>query len=258
MNEVKKFVARNATTIINSLVIGGLVSSNILSVKAGAKSTKMIAAEEEKLGRQLTKKEKIKLCWKNYIWTTTTQILTIIGVFGNQAVNNKNKAALLAAYTVSQNSLQTLQTKVAENVDSKKVTKIKDAVNKEIIEEHKDDTPAQTNLIGDKDTIKFIEPLTGRVFMSTWEKISQAALDCNTRIVTGKGGGKITLNDWFEALHLPPIESVIGETMGWYINPMTREEYLITWTKTSDLDSDGKPVACIYYNNQPVNLNEIY
>ena len=44
---------------------------------------------------------------------------------------------------------------------------------------------------------KFYEPISGRYFSSTWNKIQKAANDLNAKAI-GEVTGVITLNEWFE------------------------------------------------------------
>lgn len=255
MSVVGKFIKTNRRTIIDAGVVLGLVLSNVASARAGAKSSRMIGQQEQLLGRKLTKKEKFKLCWKNYLLPVSIIAGSAVGVGGNHILNSKSEAALLTAYSVSQNKLQSLQEKTEEIVGTQKATKIKDAVSKEVLDEHKNDTPSNTNIISESDKIKFIEPITGRTFMSTWNEVDRVVNELNALMINK--GGYISLNDWFERLHLEPVNSVVGENLVWGISS-DGNQWLINISHSTDNDDKGNPCAVIYYNHEPKNLSEIH
>ena len=253
MSVVGKFIKTNRRTIIDAGVVLGLVLSNVASARAGAKSSRMIGQQEQLLGRKLTKKEIFKLCWKNYLLPVSIIAGSAVGVGGNHILNTKSEAALLTAYSVSQNKLQSLQEKTEEIVGTQKATKIKDAVNKDILDEHKNDIPVNTNTVSEKDNIKFIEPITNRTFWSTWNKVYEAVNKLNARI---NEDNVVTLNDWFEELHLSRVNYVVGETFGWGIKSYTKV-YLIDISKSCGNDDEGYPCAVIDYVNEPLLISEL-
>jgi len=254
MSVVGKFIKTNRRTIIDAGVVLGLVLSNVASARAGAKSSRMIGQQEQLLGRKLTKKEIFKLCWKNYLLPVSIIAGSAVGVGGNHILNTKSEAALLTAYSVSQNKLQSLQEKTEEIVGTQKATKIKDAVSKEVLDEHKNDIPSNTNVISENDKIKFIEPITKRTFMSTWNEVDRVVNELNALMISK--GGYISLNDWFERLHLEPVDAVVGENLVWGISS-DGKQWLINISHSTDNDDKGNPCAVIYYNNEPKNISEI-
>lgn len=260
MNAVVKFAKLHSNALLSGGVVVGIVVSNIMSAKAGAKSARMIDDEERKLGRALTRKEKFKLCWKNYILSTGTQVLSVTGIVGNGYLNMKSNAALLSAYSISQSQLQKLQDKTKEIVGNQKATKIKDEVGKELISENKDLLPANTNVVNSKDNVTFIEPLSKRKFMSNWTTVDRAVNDLNALLLEKRGTSLsgscyVTVNDWYRMLHLEEVDSSIGETMGWYATP--NETWLIDISHSADNDENEQPCAAIYYNHRPKLLSDI-
>ena len=256
MSVVGKFIKTNRRTIIDVSVVLGLVLSNVASAKAGAKSSRAIGQQEQLIGRKLTKKEKVKLCWKYYLLPIGLITGSAVGIGGNHILNAKSEAALLGAYSVSQAKLQKLQEKTEEIVGSQKATKIKDAVNKDIIDEHKNDIPVNNNVISEGDKIKFIEPITKRTFMSTWNEVDRTVNELNSLMINKRGSVVITLNDWFERLHLSPVDAVVGEKLGWYISS-DFTQWLIDISHSADNDDKGNPCAVIYYNHEPKDVSEI-
>ena len=260
MNPVIKFIKLHSNVIISSGAVFGVISSGIMSAKAGAKSARMIDDEERQLGRALTRKEKFKLCWKNFILPVSTQTLTIAGIAGNGYLNMKSNAALLSAYAGAQSQLQKLQDKTKELVGPQKATKIKDEVNKELISETKDIVPVNTNVVSSKDNITFIEPITKRKFMSNWTAVDKAVNDLNALLLEKRGTSLsgscyVSLNDWFRALHLEEVDACMGETIGWYASP--DETWLIDISHSADNDENEQPCAAISYNHRPKLLSEI-
>lgn len=255
MNKVVKFAKMHSRTIIAVATGCTIIISNVLSVKAGAKSARMIDDQSTVLGRSLTKKEKFKLCWKNFIPSTSAQALAVAGIIGGEIISLKNEAALLTAVSMSTKHIQRLQEKTEEIAGTQKATKIKDAVNEQIKKDNEKIEPVNTNYISNKDNIKFIEPITGRAFMSTWNNVDKIVNELNALMINKKGNCYISLNDWFNRLGLAPVNSVIGEELGWYINS-NFDQWLIDISHSADNDEDGNPCAVIYYNHQPQKLDE--
>jgi len=92
----------------------------------------------------------------------------------------------------------------------------------------------------------FFEPLSGRTFTSSRDKILLAVMTLNKRIVEHYW---VSVNEWYEELGLDSTGG-LGESMGWNIDHMLNIDF------ASDITSDGRECLTIVYNNRPVGYGE--
>ena len=94
--EIANYAVQHRSGIGTAVSIGGTIISNVISTRAGAKSARMIDAQEQALGRALTRKEKVKLVWTNHIGSVATAGISCIGAgySHNQHVKDFNKVAM--------------------------------------------------------------------------------------------------------------------------------------------------------------------
>jgi hypothetical protein len=166
-------------------------------------------------------------------------------IAGNH-VNNKRNAALAAAYTISETALQEYQDKAKEIVGDKKEQQIREAVGKDTVEKT---YKKGSTLVSGSGDYRFYDELSGRYFNSTWNKVLKSANELNANAIGGED--TITLNDWYEAIGLDPVE--LGEERGWSVYN-NGAKGLIEISLTSILTEDNIPCAAIHYENRPHEL----
>ena len=175
--ETSDYVVKHRAGIGTAVSIGGTIVSNILSTKAGAKSAREIDAKQEELGRPLTTKEKVKLCWQNHIAPTATAAVSCVGAgySHNQHVKDFNKVA--TAYAGVKKLYDSTRKATREVLGEKKAVELQDKVNQKYIEEN----PEVKNAISQKKVNpdpsvmqKYYEPVMGETFFCTKDRIEGA------------------------------------------------------------------------------------
>ena len=157
--------------------ISGTIISNVLSTKAGAVSARMIDAKEKELGRPLKWTEKIKLCWKNHIWSATTAGVSCAGAGYSQSVNTKNLNSAAMAYSGLKKLYDSGKQATAEVLGEKKNIELQDKLNQKYLEEHPEE---KQKIIEKRDNpqpgvkFKFWEKKTGITFFATVDEIELA------------------------------------------------------------------------------------
>ena len=113
-------VKKHSPEILTGIGIGGFVTAIIFAIKATPKACELI--EERKLDEdkdKLTKAEIVQTTWKCYVPTVVTAAGATACVVGAAAQNYKRNAALAAAYSISQETMQLYKEKVIEAIGEK-------------------------------------------------------------------------------------------------------------------------------------------
>lgn len=230
--EIANYMVQHRAGIGTVVSIGGTITSNILSTKAGAKSARMIDAKQIELGRVLTMGEKVKLCWTNHIGSASTAIVSCVGAgySHNQHVKDFNKVA--TAYGAVKKLYDSTRNATREVLGEKKNAELQDKINQKYIEEHpevkKKITEERVNP-NPSVLIKFWEPVSGEVFFSTVDRIDMAMKVMNAEMAAMKprdastaalyGSYGIKLSRFFDLIdHQLPQAKYISETFehsGW-------------------------------------------
>lgn len=172
--EAKNYAIKHRAGIGTAVSVGGTIISNILSTRAGAKSARMIDGKEAELGRPLSTKEKIKLCWKNHLGAGAAAGAAIAGAgySHNEHVKDFNKVA--TAYAGVKKLYDSTQKAAREVLGKKKNAELQDKINQKMIEENPE---VKKKIVEERANpkpgvfLKFWEPVTGEVIYTTKDKI---------------------------------------------------------------------------------------
>lgn len=241
---IKPFVTKYKPELLISLGISGFVITSILSVKSTVKSVKDIDAEKKRLDRDLTKKEVLKLCWKNYIPPVITAGLSIPSIIVGNNVTNKRNAALAAAYTVAETSLQTFKEETAKTMTEEKFKELEEKVAQRKVEETAPKSSANVLVCGGDETL-FYEEYSKRYFKSDWNTLQKIVNELNASAMAGRD--TITLSDWYGEIGLDSIMN--SDNIGWSVYNGPRS--MLEISLDSCITPDNKPCAVIRYVNEP-------
>lgn len=183
--------------------------------------------------------EVVKAAWTCYIPTALLGTFSIVCIIGAQAVNSKRMAALAGLYAISETTLRTYSSKVAEIVGQKKEQSIRDAVAKDRVENNPP-VDGQVIITGNGEVL-CLEALSGRYFKSDMEKIRRAMNDLNADLFSGED---ISVNDLNYALGLP--NTKLGDEIGW-----KAEFGKIEFDFSTQLSPDNVPCIVISQKNMP-------
>ena len=172
--EISQYAVRHRAGIGTVVSVAGTILSNVLSTKAGAKSARQIDAEQMRLGRVLTTKEKVKLCWSNHIGSVLTAGASCVGAgySHNQHVKDFNKVA--TAYAGVKKLYDAGRQATKEVLGEKKNAELQDKLNQKEIADNPE-LKKKINSVNenpDPSTMrKFWEPVSGEILYSTVDKI---------------------------------------------------------------------------------------
>ena len=228
--------------ILTGIGITGMIGATFMAVKATPKALYFIEAKkEESEVEELTPIEAIKTCWKCYIPATLTTVLSAVCLIGASTVSAKRNAALATAYSISEAALREYQEKVVEVVGEKKEKAVRDAVAKNQIERDPV-TKSEVVIIDSNSNTLCYEPLSGRYFKSTIDKIKKAEIKLDRQMIQEM---YVSLNDFYWEIGLDGTD--LGDQMGWNLS-----KGYMDLSFSSQLADDGTPCAVIVYGIPPV------
>ena len=228
--------------ILTGIGITGMIGATFMAVKATPKALYLIEAKkEESEVEELTPVETIKTCWTCYIPATLTTVLSAVCLIGASTVSAKRNAALATAYSISEAALREYQEKVVEVIGEKKEKAVRDAVAKDQIDRDPV-TKSEVVIIDSNSNTLCYEPLSGRYFKSTIDKIKKAEIKLDRQMIQEM---YVSLNDFYWEIGLD--ETDLGDKMGWNLS-----KGYMDLSFSSQLADDGTPCAVIVYGIPPV------
>ena len=242
IKSAERVLTKYSPGILTGIGIAGMIGATFMAVKATPKALYLIETKkEESEVEELTPVETIKICWKCYIPATLTTVLSAVCLIGASTVSAKRNAALATAYSISEAALREYQEKVVEVVGEKKEKVVRDAVAKDQIERDPV-TKSEVVIIDSNSNTLCYEPLSGRYFKSTIDKIKKAEIKLDRQMIQEM---YVSLNDFYWEIGLDGTD--LGDKMGWNLS-----KGYMDLSFSSQLADDGTPCAVIVYGIPPV------
>lgn len=237
-----RILTKYSPGILTGIGITGMIGATFMAVKATPKALYLIETQKEEAEvEELTPVETIKTCWKCYIPATLTTVLSAACLIGASTVSAKRNAALATAYSISEAALREYQEKVVEVIGEKKEKAVRDAVAKDQIERDPV-TKSEVVIIDSNSNTLCYEPLSGRYFKSTIDKIKKAEIKLDRQMIQEM---YVSLNDFYWEIGLDGTD--LGDKMGWNLS-----KGYMDLSFSSQLADDGTPCAVIVYGIPPV------
>lgn len=240
LRNARATMIKRSPEILTGIGVAGMITTTVLAIKATPKAMRLI--EEEKAAKNaemLTIVETVKASWKCYIPTVVTGTLSIACIIGATSTNAKRNAALAAAYKLSETAFTEYKEKVVETIGEKKEQTVKDNVAKAKVE--KDPVKTTEIVITDKGETLCYDSISGRYFKSDRNKIENARLLMNNRLISQD---YVSLSELYSELGLDGTS--ISDLLGWRLDNGLIELYY-----SSQLATDGTPCLVIQYENPP-------
>ena len=242
IKSAERVLAKYSPGILTGIGIAGMIGATFMAVKATPKALYLIETKKEDSEvEELTPVETIKTCWKCYIPATLTTVASTACLIGASTVSAKRNAALATAYSISEAALREYQEKVVEVVGEKKEKAVRDAVAKDQIERDPV-TKSEVVIIDSNSNTLCYEPLSGRYFKSTIDKIKKAEIKLDRQMIQEM---YVSLNDFYWEIGLDGTD--LGDKMGWNLS-----KGYMDLSFSSQLADDGTPCAVIVYGIPPV------
>lgn len=242
IKSAERVLTKYSPGILTGIGIAGMIGATFMAVKATPKALYLIETKkEESEVEELTSVETIKTCWKFYIPAALTTVLSAACLIGASTVSAKRNAALATAYSISEAALREYQEKVVEVIGEKKEKAVRDAVAKDQIERDPV-TKSEVVIIDSNSNTLCYEPLSGRYFKSTIDKIKKAEIKLDRQMIQEM---YVSLNDFYWEIGLDGTD--LGDKMGWNLS-----KGYMDLSFSSQLANDGTPCAVIVYGIPPV------
>ena len=242
IKSAERVLTKYSPGILTGIGIAGMIGATFMAVKATPKALYLIETKKKEAEvEELTPVETIKTCWKCYIPATLTTVLSAACLIGASTVSAKRNAALATAYSISEAALREYQEKVVEVIGEKKEKAVRDAVAKDQIERDPV-TKSEVVIIDSNSNTLCYEPLSGRYFKSTIDKIKKAEIKLDRQMIQEM---YVSLNDFYWEIGLD--ETDLGDKMGWNLS-----KGYMDLSFSSQLADDGTPCAVIVYGIPPV------
>lgn len=236
LEDISKPIVKHSPEILTGLGITGFVSATIMAVKVTPKVLDVISETKSKnLDKKEETKEIIIDAGKYYIPSILVTGLSMVCVIGASSINLKRNAALVTAYSISENALKEYQSKVLETVGPRKERQIEDS----IVKDHMDKNPVtntEVYISGNGDTL-FYDDHSGRYFMQNLAKMEKIENMLNKRLWSEMW---ISLNELYYEIGLKPLKD--GDDIGFNID----DGYLnYTERYSAQMADDGRPCLAI-------------
>lgn len=239
----KKFVIDNSPTILSAIGAMGVVSTAVLTAKAAPKAAIDVSNDILENGAPKTRMESamrtIKITWRHYAPAVVSGISAIVCIAAAQKTNLKRQAALIGAYSVSNEAFKEYRERAEDLLGKKKSGEL----NSEILEKKLEkNPPTKTNVIvssgGD---MLCYDTFSGRYFKSDVETIRAAVNEFNKDLIVHSYA---SLNDFYGKLDIP--FSVVGDELGWTVDKFLEVEF------DSALAENNTPCLAIRYTVDPI------
>lgn len=198
----KRFLKKNASTILTYAGGVGVVTTAVLAVKATPKALTLIEELKREKGEELTKLETVRIAGPVYIPAVLTGAATVACIFGANVLNKRKQASLMSGYALLDTAFKEYKNKVEELYGKEATEHIKEELAKDEYEE--------TDFDMDDDKQLFYDEFSRRYFQSTIEDVQRAEYHLNREI---NMRGWFELNEFYELLDIPQLEG--GEGLGW-------------------------------------------
>lgn len=237
----KVFLKKNGSTILTVAGGVGVVATSVMAVKATPKALYLLEQAKEEKGKELTKFESVQVAGPVYIPSIIIGASTIACVFGANALNKRQQAALMSAYALLDNSYKEYKAKVKGLYSEDADTMVKNSIAKDKYEKEE--------IVVDDGKRLFYDEFSGRYFESTSEDVIKAEYELN-REMASHGG--VYLNRFYELLNIPTTEE--GKTLGWSLGILsdTHWAYWIEFDHDKVVMDDGLECYIIRMRHEPV------
>lgn len=256
-NQIVKTAVKHSDEILITFGIAGAAGAIIFAWNEAPKAERIIKEnrrEAEKNGTEYKKINAVKDTWKHWGPPMAMFAISTACIIGASTVNHKRNAALAAAYSLSEKTFIDYRKKVIESIGEDASKAIEQEVAKESAKENIEKSNEIIFVGGDE--VLCYDYTSKQWFMSTKNKLENAAIKCNTRMINGMEM-YCSLNDFYDEINSRDLKHLegLGDYSGWNIN----KNGAIDLVLGADIREDGKPYITVDFFNKPMSdFNSIY
>lgn len=207
VNQAKHFWKRNGSLVLTCVGGVGVAATAVMAVKATPKALERLDQAEQEKGEELTKFEKVVVAGPAYIPAVVAGVSTVACIFGANALNKRQQAALMSAYALLDSSYKDYKNKVEELYGEGANEQVRSELAKEQYEDEGIEVEGNKQL--------FYDEFSERYFESTMDKVLNAEYQLNRAITVD---GFAYLNEFYEWLEIPTVD--YGDYLAWSAGEM--------------------------------------
>lgn len=216
MNKLKLFMNKHGGIIMTLAGAGCTIASEILTVRATIKATRIIDEIEAKDEVNLETKEKVKLVYPNYILPSVVCGAGLVCIFFANALNKKQQVALLALCATLSTNLESYKKHSREIMGDEKYNEMENDI---ACERTNNYVPVKRKYSTDLQNELFYDLYSGTWFEAKKDDFDMCIDDFNN---LQEHYSVVSLGDWYRYL-----QSVIADK-DQFLNPSDFDE--IGWT----------------------------
>lgn len=214
--KAQALITENASTLLTGVGVVGTVTTAVLTGRATYKATETIneyntictPEDPDVPGEPLTKTDKVKMVWTEYIPPVGVGALTITSIIYANRISTAKVAAMAAAYGLSEKTLKEYKEKVEEKFGVKKATDIRDEIAQDRVTARPPDT--REIIIAGSGNVLCFDTLSGRYFESSVEALRKAENSVNFEVANTN---MASLSLFYESVGLP--NTAFSDMVGW-------------------------------------------
>ena len=240
LSKSQLYLKRNAPTILTCVGGVGVVATAVTAAKATPKAMRMVEFAEAQKGESLTRLEKFKVAGPVYIPSAVLGVSTLACIFGANALNKRQQAALMSAYAMLDSSYKEYKKKVKELHG--------DEAANEVVRKVAEDKYNPAEVKGDGKEL-FYDEFSGRFFKSTIEEVQRAEYNLNRDLVLRDW---VNVNEFYDYLGLDHVDG--GDKIGWstYMNMDMYWQSWIDFSNSKTKSDDGKEYYIVTMFQEPI------
>lgn len=196
----------NMPTIMTAVSIVTMGLALYFTGTGTAKSVEDVRKRKEELGvDKLPFKEKVRVCWKNYIPAAAATSVSIGTSIASEVGHQSKEKILTSALLASNESIKLIRKEVTEKIGEDGMKEIVQKVAEEtpVVEDKKNKQQALT----DGDYIVVYDEFSGFKFNTTMPKLTDAEFEANRELNHNDGGwtrGEVEFADFFRWMGAKP------------------------------------------------------
>lgn len=214
LKNIQTALTKSGPTILTIMGSVGVIVTSVLTAKSTVLAMDRLNYEHH----DLTKTEILKRTWDCYIPPVLMGTATIFCIFGSNALNKNQQAAMVSAYSLINRQYTEYRDKLKEIYGEEAHNKILDAI---AVKQARDVYMSAPGFVSssqlaidhrsEEEKRLFYDTLSKRYFESTLSQVIEAEYYFNRDYSLGADR---TINDLYYYLGLEPIDG--GDTIGWF------------------------------------------
>lgn len=252
-DKLSKDFDQNQPVIFAGLALFGLALTSYKAYKAGYKGQVIMDRmkadmKDVKPGDKETKRVVIKETARDMVPVmapvVVSGVLTATCIGWSSHVSMKKIAMLSTAYSITLRDYKDHLDATSKVLDEKNRKRIIEEVAGKKLERASNENREEVMSKGprsDQDVLCY-ESLTGRYFYSTVNKLNHAM---NALAAECRAGTYVACNEWFDMIGLDPVDSVLGDCMGWTSDKLINGNF--EFELTTKLTDGGIPCIVVSY-----------